>query len=118
MVGDRVLVVGETAVRCLGLKDGSEQWKADLPGQTCGRGAVLGDTYLVPVADPKTGKGRIAVADLKGRTVAEVWDVDGPIGNLVVHEGHLLCQGLTDVAVFRLRVPAGPTGLPPTKKGG
>src|SRR5262249_21682824 len=41
VVGDRVLVVGEKTVRAVGLKDGAEQWKLDVPGLPCGRGAVL-----------------------------------------------------------------------------
>jgi hypothetical protein len=103
--GEQVLVVGEKAIRSLSLKDGSEQWKADLPGLPCGRGAVLGDAYLVPVSEPKTWKGLIAVVDLKAGKVAEVLrpEKDEPIGNLVVHGDFLISQTLTEIAVFPIR---------------
>ena len=39
VVGEQVLVVGEKTLRSLNLKDGSEQWKLDLPGLPCGRNA-------------------------------------------------------------------------------
>lgn len=105
VVGERVLVVGEKTVRCLSLKDGSEQWKADLPGLPCGRAAVLGDTYLVPVSEPETWKGLIAVVDLKAGKVAEVLrpEKDEPVGNLVVHQDVLISQTLTELAVFPIR---------------
>jgi outer membrane protein assembly factor BamB len=105
VVGERVLVIGEKTVRSLALKDGSEQWKADLPGLPCGRGAVLGDTYLVPVSEPKTWKGLIAVVDLKAGKVVEVLrsEKDEPIGNLVVHQDFLISQTLTEIAVFPIK---------------
>jgi outer membrane protein assembly factor BamB len=105
VVGEQVLVVGEKAIRSLSLKDGSEQWKADLPGLPCGRGAVLGDTYMVPVSEPKTWKGLIAVVDLKAGKVAEVLrpEKDEPIGNLVVHQDFLISQTLTEIAVFPIK---------------
>jgi len=105
VIGDRVLIVGEKSVRALGLKDGSEQWKLDLPGLPCGRGALLGDTYLVPVSEPKTWRGMIAVVDLKAGKIAEVLkpDRDEPIGNLVVHQEFLISQTLTEIAVFPIK---------------
>jgi hypothetical protein len=105
VVGDQVLVIGEKTIRCLSLKDGSAQWKADLPGLPCGRGAALGETYLVPISEPKTWKGLIAVVDLKAGKVAEVLrpEKDEPIGNLVVHQDFLISQSLTEIAVFPIR---------------
>jgi PQQ-like domain len=105
VVGDRVFIVGEKTVRALSLKDGAEQWKLDLPGLTCGRGAVLGDTYLVPVSEPKARRGMIAVVDLKAGKIAEVLkpEKDEPIGNLVVHQEFLISQTLTEIAVFPIK---------------
>jgi len=105
VVGERVLVIGEKSIRSLALKDGSEQWKADLPGLPCGRGAVLGETYLVPVSEPKTWKGLIAVVDLNAGKVAEVLrpGKDEPVGNLVVHQDFLISQTLTEIAVFPIK---------------
>jgi outer membrane protein assembly factor BamB len=105
VVGDQVLVIGEKTVRSLSLKDGTEQWKLDLPGLPCGRGAVLGDTYLVPVSEPKTWRGMIAVVDLKAGKIAEVLkpEKDEPIGNLVVHQEFLISQTLTEIAVFPIK---------------
>jgi hypothetical protein len=105
VVGDRVLVIGEKSVRCLSLQDGSEQWKADLPGLPCGRGAVLGDTYLVPVSEPKTWKGLIAVVEVATGKVLGVLrpEKDEPIGNLVVHQDYLISQTLTEIAVFPIK---------------
>ena len=101
VIGEQVLVIGEKGVRSLRVKDGSEQWKLVLPGVPGGRGAVLGDTYLVPVSDPNTDRGMIVVIDLKAGKVSEVLhpDRDEPIGNLVVHEDVLLSQTLTEIAV-------------------
>ena len=105
VVGDKVLVVGEKAVRALNLKDGAEAWKLDLSGLPCGRGAVLGSDYLVPVSEPKTWKGLIAVLDLKAGKIREVLkpEKDEPIGNLVVHQDYLISQTLTELAVFPLK---------------
>jgi outer membrane protein assembly factor BamB len=105
VAGDRVLVVGEKSVRALSLKDGTDQWKLDLPGLPCGRGAILGDTYLVPVSEPKTWRGMIAVVDLKAGKIAEVLkpEKDEPIGNLVVHQEFLISQTLTEIAVFPIK---------------
>jgi hypothetical protein len=74
-------------------------------GLPCGRGAVLGDTYLVPVSEPKTWKGLIAVVDLKAGMVAEVLrpEKGEPIGNLVVHGDFLISQTLTEIAVFPIK---------------
>ena len=101
VIGEQVLLIGEKGVRSLRVKDGSEQWKLVLPGLSCGRGAVLGDTYLVPISDPNTDRGMIVVIDLKAGKVNEVLhpDKDEPIGNLVVHEDVLLSQTLTEIAV-------------------
>jgi hypothetical protein len=100
-----VLVIGEKSVRSLSLKDGAEQWKLDLPGMPCGRGAVLGDTYLVPVSEPKTWRGMIAIVDLKTGKIAEVLkpEKDEPIGNLVVHQEFLISQTLTEIAVYPIK---------------
>jgi PQQ-like domain len=105
VVGEQVLVIGEKALRSLSLKDGSEQWKIDLPGLPCGRGAVLGDTYLLPISEPKTWRGMIAIVDLKTQKIREVLkpDKDEPIGNLVVHQDMLISQTLTEIAVFPIR---------------
>jgi RNA polymerase sigma factor (sigma-70 family) len=105
VVGDQVLVVGEKTLRSLNLKDGTERWKVDLPGLPCGRGAALGETYLVPVSEPKTWRGMIAVVDLKAGKVAEVLkpEKEEPIGNLVVHKDFLISQTLTEIAVFPIR---------------
>jgi RNA polymerase sigma factor (sigma-70 family) len=105
VVGDRVLIVGEKTIRSLSLKDGSEQWKSDLPGLPCGRGAVLGDTYLVPISEPKTWKGLIAVVELATGKVLDVLrpEKDEPIGNLVVHQDYLISQTLTEIAVFPIK---------------
>jgi RNA polymerase sigma factor (sigma-70 family) len=105
VVGDQVLVIGEKTVRSLSLKDGSEQWKLDLPGLPCGRGAALGEAYLVPVSEPKTWRGMIAIVDLKSRKIAEVLkpEKDEPIGNLVVHQDFLISQTLTEIAVFPIK---------------
>jgi hypothetical protein len=105
VVGEQVLVIGEKTVRSLGLKDGGEQWKLDLPGLPCGRGALLGETYLVPVSEPKTWRGMIAVVDLKTGKIAEVLkpEKDEPIGNLVVHKDFLISQTLTEIAVFPIK---------------
>lgn len=102
VVGEQVLVIEEKSIRSLRINDGSEQWKADLPGLPCGRGAVLGDAYLVPVSEPNTWKGLIAVVDLKAGKVAEVLrpEKDEPIGNLVVQGDYLISQTLTEIAVF------------------
>jgi len=105
IVGEQVLIVGEKTIRSLKLHDGSEQWKADLPGLPCGRGAVLGETYLVPVSEPKTWRGMIAVVDLKAGKVIEVLksDAEQPIGNLVVDQDFLISQTLTEIAVFPIK---------------
>ncbi len=98
-------MVGEKTVRALNPKDGAELWKLDLPGLPCGRGAVLGRDYLVPVSEPKTWKGPIAVIDVKAGKVREVLkpEEDEPVGNLVVHQDYLISQTLTELAVFPLR---------------
>jgi len=105
VVGDQVLVIGEKTVRSLRLKDGTEQWKLDLPGLPCGRGAALGETYLVPVSEPKTWRGMIAVVDLKAGKITEVLkpEKDVPFGNLVVHQDFLISQTLTEIAVFPIK---------------
>jgi len=105
VVGEQVLVIGEKSVRSLNLKDGSELWKLDLPGLPCGRGTLLGETYLVPISEPKTWRGMIAVVDLKAGKVTEVLkpEKDEPIGNLVVHKDFLISQTLTEIAVFPIR---------------
>jgi outer membrane protein assembly factor BamB len=105
VVGEQVLVIGEKTLRSLSLKDGSEQWKIDLPGLPCGRGAVLGDTYLLPVSEPKTWRGMVAIVDLKTQKIREVLrpDKEEPIGNLVVHQDMLISQTLTEIAVYPIR---------------
>jgi len=105
VVGDQVLIIGEKTLRSLNLKDGSERWKLDLPGLPCGRGTALGETYLVPVSEPKTWRGMIAVVDLKAWKLAEVLkpEKDEPIGNLVVHKDFLISQTLTEIAVFPIK---------------
>ena len=98
-------MVGEKTVRALSLKDGSEHGRLDLPGLPCGRGAVLGETYLVPVSEPKTWQGMIAIVDLKAGQGREVLkpEKDEPIGNLVVHQEFLISQTLTEIAVFPIK---------------
>lgn len=105
VVGEEVLVVGEKTLRSLNLKDGSERWKLDLPGLPCGRGAMLGETYLLPVSEPKTWRGMIAVVDVKNGKITEVLkpEKDEPIGNLVVHKEFLISQTLTEIAVFPIK---------------
>ncbi len=105
VVGEQVLVIGEKTLRSLNLKDGSERWKLDLPGLPCGRGAMLGDKYLVPVSEPKTWRGMIAMVDVKNGKITEVLkpDKDEPIGNLVVHQDFLISQTLTEIAVFPIK---------------
>lgn len=105
VAGDQVLVIGEKTLRSLDLKDGSEKWKLDLPGLPCGRGAILGDSYLVPVSEPKTWRGMIAMVDVKNGKITEVLkpDKDEPIGNLVVHQDFLISQTLTEIAVFPIK---------------
>jgi PQQ-like domain len=105
VVGEQVLVVGEKTLRSLSLKDGSKQWKLDLPGLPCGRGAMLGDKYLVPVSEPKASRAMIALVDVKAGKITEVLkpDKDEPIGNLVVHQEFLISQTLTEIAVFPIR---------------
>jgi outer membrane protein assembly factor BamB len=105
VVGEQVLVIGEKTLRSLDLKDGKEKWKLDLPGLPCGRGAVLGEHYLVPVSEPKTWRGMIAMVDVKNGKISEVIkpDKDEPVGNLVVHQDFLISQTLTEIAVFPIR---------------
>ncbi|HEX3147419.1 MAG TPA: PQQ-binding-like beta-propeller repeat protein [Gemmataceae bacterium] len=105
VVGEQVLVIGRTSIRSLKLLDGAEQWKVDLPGLPCGRGVVLGDNYLVPVSEPKTWKGLIAVVDLKTTKLVDVLrpEKNQPIGNLVVHQDFLISQTLTELAVFPIK---------------
>ncbi|HVK13716.1 MAG TPA: PQQ-binding-like beta-propeller repeat protein [Gemmataceae bacterium] len=104
VVGDTVLVVGEKIVRGLSLKDGAGMWRVDLPGLPCGRGVMLGSDYLVPVSEPKTWKGMIAVIDVKAGKVREVLKAgDEPIGNLVVHQDFLISQTLTELVVFPIK---------------
>jgi len=103
--GEQVLVIGEKTLRSLRLMDGIEQWKLDLPGLPCGRGAMLGAKYLLPFSEPKTWKGMIAIVDLKAGKILEVLkpEKDEPIGNLVVHQEFLISQTLTEIAVFPIR---------------
>jgi len=106
VIGEQILVIGEKTLRSLNLKDGSEQWKLDLPGLPCGRGAFLNkSTYLLPVSEPKTWRGMIALVDLKAGKITEVLkpEKDEPIGNLVVHQEFLISQTLTEIAVFPIR---------------
>jgi outer membrane protein assembly factor BamB len=105
VVGEQVLVIGERMVRSLDLKDGKEKWKLDLPGLPCGRGAVLGEHYLVPVSEPKTWRGMIAMVDVKNGKISEVIkpDKDEPVGNLVVHQEFLISQTPTEIAVFPIK---------------
>lgn len=105
VVGEQVLVIGEKTLRALNLKDGIEKWKLDLPGVPCGRGAILGDSYLVPVSDLKAWRGMIAIVDVKSGKISEVLkpDKDEPIGNLVVHQEFLISQTLTEIAVYPIK---------------
>lgn len=76
-----------------------------IASNACGRGAMLGDKYLLPVSEPKTWRGMIALVDVKAGKITEVLkpDKDEPIGNLVVHQEFLISQTLTEIAVFAIK---------------
>lgn len=102
VVKDKVLVIGEKVIRTLSMKDGAELQRSDLPGLPCGRGAFLGNDYLLPVSEPKTWKGMIAIIDATTGKVRKVLkpEKEEPIGNLVVYKDLLISQSFTELAVF------------------
>ena len=118
--GDQAIVVDDSAVRSLNLKDGSQNWTVQLNQRIpTGRGLRIGPLLHLPVAavieDESTTNseqddnaesdksfehtGRLVTIDLRtGRLLAESRTPDGqPLGNLVAHEGQLFSQRFDSV---------------------
>ncbi len=120
--GNQVIVVDDSAVRSLNLKDGSLNWAVQLNQRVpTGRGLRIGPLFHLPVAtvsvtdstnhevsdDPASDlsiehNGRLVTIDLRtGRLLAESRTSDGqPLGNLVAHEGQLLSQRFDSVVAM------------------
>jgi outer membrane protein assembly factor BamB/WD40 repeat protein len=121
--GNQVIVVDDSAVRSLSLKDGSLNWAVQLNQRSpTGRGLRIGPLFHLPVAvvvddeattndevgdDPVSDQsleqsGRLVTIDLRfGRLLAESRTPDGqPLGNLVAHEGQLLAQRFDSVVAM------------------
>ncbi len=121
--GNQVIVVDDSAVRSLSLKDGSLSWAVQLNQRIpTGRGLRIGPLFHLPVAtvvmtesttnheisdDPASDQaiehnGRLVTIDLRtGRLLAESRTPDGqPLGNLVAHEGQLLSQRFDSVVAM------------------
>ncbi len=116
----QIIVVDDSAVRSLSLRDGELQWTVRLNQRTpTGRGLRVGSLFHLPVAtvisdesaeeDLLSGDesadrslddtGRLVTIDLRvGRLLAESKTPDGqPLGNLVAHQGQLITQRFDSV---------------------
>jgi len=116
----QVIVVDDSAVRSLSLRDGELHWTVRLNQRTpTGRGLRVGSLFHLPVAtvigdesteeellsgqespdQPLDDTGRLVTIDLRvGRLLAESKTPDGqPLGNLVAHEGQLITQRFDSV---------------------
>ena len=87
---DLVVLAGGRYVRAVGVADGRQRWKTDLP-LLSGRGAFVGNSYLIPVYD-----GRIIGLDLTSGKQHVVARGRGrpPLGNLVSSSHGLLATGI------------------------
>ena len=125
MFDHQIIVVDDSAVRSLNLRDGELHWTVRLNQRTpTGRGLRVGSLFHLPVATVisdesaeeelrngddsvdrplvDTGKddtGKLVTIDLRvGRLLAESKTPDGqPLGNLVAHEGQLITQRFDSV---------------------
>lgn len=116
----QIIVVDDSAVRAVGLNDGSLCWTVRLNQRIpTSRGLRIGPLLHLPVATvladdspgddfssddatavPDTGQnGRLVTIDLRvGRVLAESGTPDGyPLGNLVAHQGQLISQRFDSV---------------------
>lgn len=119
----QIIVVDDSAVRSLSLKDGSPNWTVPLNQRTpTGRGLKVGPLLHLPVATAlpddavsnawqmnnapdhasPNDSGRLVTIDLRvGRLLAESKTPDGqPLGNLVAHKGQLFSQRFDSVVAF------------------
>ena len=116
----QIIVVDDSAVRSLNLRDGELHWTVRLNQRTpTGRGLRVGSLFHLPVATvisdesaeeellrgddsadrPLDDIGKLVTIDLRvGRLLAESKTPDGqPLGNLVAHEGQLITQRFDSV---------------------
>lgn len=116
----QIIVVDDSAVRSLNLRDGELHWTVRLNQRTpTGRGLRIGPLFHLPVATvisdasteeellsgddsadrPLDDTGKLVTIDLRvGRLLAESKTPDGqPLGNLVAHDGQLITQRFDSV---------------------
>jgi hypothetical protein len=100
----RVILVGKTSCRALGLADGKEMWSLDT-GVPSGHGVGSGKIYYLPLraAMHETEETpEVCVIDVvAGRIVSHVRSRRGELpGNLVFHDGRVISQTVREVSAY------------------
>jgi outer membrane protein assembly factor BamB len=106
---DQVVVVGKSYVGAFQLQTGSVLWSVLTP-EPSGLGVAAGDIYYLPVrAAPETGRPAILAIQLdnKGALGSSLAMPGGDIpGNLLLSQGSLVSQTVTQLAVYPCDGPA------------
>lgn len=96
-----VLLVANDHMRAHRIEDGGLEWKTpiDLPA---GRGVLLGEMFLVPLAD-----GTVLLAELATGKIARKLAPrrPGPLGNLIVQGNYVLAAGPAGLQAFPMVEP-------------
>ncbi len=104
VVGDKVLLVGKSHCRALGLDDGKQKWKL-ATGVPSGLGATQGKLFYLPLRRGEASQApEIAVIDVAaGRITQFLATPGGDVpGNLVLHQEIILSQSATAICAYRV----------------
>ena len=99
-----VIVVGRHDVRGLALTDGRPLWTTPIPagsGPPAGRGAAVGDRFLLPLVSGELWALDIASGIVETRS--RLPEGSPPLGNLAMHDGTLLSLSSYELTGFEQR---------------
>jgi outer membrane protein assembly factor BamB len=99
---DKVVLVGKEVCRALNFTDGKEVWKVST-GLPAGRGVCSGQQFFLPLKSGEVWTINLAKGEVEAKSrAARQAEGAAPVlpGNLVFHEGDVLSQSGTVVAVY------------------
>ncbi len=102
VVGNKILIVGKSSCRALGLTDGRPAWSV-ATGVPSGRGVAAGDVYYLPLkaALPEKQPAVLALDVRRGTILTRAAVPKGEVpGNLVLGGDDLLSQTVTALTTY------------------
>lgn len=96
-VTDRlIVVVGSNRCRGLALEDGREVWSREI-GLPSGRGILVGDSYLIPLAEGRVARISVTTGEETGYTLLKS---EVTPGNLIAHGDAVISVNARTIASF------------------